>query len=155
MVLKFKIWKITYVKKGGKQYLVLRDKKGRIRRWARDDAEKRQLRRWYRKYQFGENLEFQLADMELKAKILQAKEAARKMGFHYQISLYGITKNGNEEKCYRRYEVFKEQPWTRSEVTELYNYFYTHIPKAQAGVFLWKNGRVMPICLLQVNKKKA
>jgi len=154
MVLKFKIWKLTKVKRKH-EYLVLRDKEGKIRRWAGSEAEKQQLRRWYKRYQFQQNLEDQIADKELKARILQAKEAARKMGFTHQLSFYGMTNNENGVKEYRRYEVFSQQEWNKQTVTEVYSWFYQHIPKAEAGVFLYHNGRVLPICLLQKKKEKA
>lgn len=137
MVLQFKVWRLDRFKRRGKVIWVLRDVKGRIRRSAATDQEKKQLRRWYRRYNYEKNLEDLISDRSIKAKLLKAKQIVRRNGFTHQISLYGIFKEPSTgEKRYKRFEIFSRHPWRRFEIETIYAQFYRHPPNIDGGVFI-------------------
>jgi hypothetical protein len=147
MVLKFKVWRLQWEKrgpKGNREILVLRDKKGRIRRCAKTGEDQALIRKWYERYNIAERLESLLATRKLKEHIRRVKQRVRKRGFTFQISFYGIWVDPTTGKRgYRRYEVFKAEKWRPDEVAFLHDFLRTHVPQSKAGVFIFHDNKLM------------
>ena len=152
MVLQFKVWRLQWERRGGRdkatgermKILVLRDKDGKIRKIARNKTDQVRLESWYEKYNIGERLEKLLKSRKMKLHVRKIKDRIRKRGFTHQMSLYGIWVDPTTgERGYRRYEIFKAGKWTRDEVAFLHDFFKTHIPKSPAGVFVFHNGSLL------------
>jgi hypothetical protein len=150
MVLKYKIWRLAEEwrawrlgrkhkgKKVKRRYLVLRDKQGINRKLIRADVDKKRLKAWYRKYHVQERLSQYLNLGRLKEHIRKMKAQARRQGFKFQISIYGITKNLNTGKrAYARYEIFKATPWTHDTVKAVHDFFRVHPPLSKSGVYVY------------------
>jgi hypothetical protein len=149
MVLQFKVWRLQWEKRGGRDkttkdrtlVLVLRDKDGKIRKIASNITDQSHLEKWYEKYNIGERLERLLKSRKLKLQVRKTKDRIRERGFTHSMSLYGIWVNPKTgERGYRRYEIFKAYKWMPDEVAFLHDFFKTHIPKSPAGVFVFHDG---------------
>jgi hypothetical protein len=156
MVLEFKVYVLARLKRRNRDYLVLRDAAGRFKKFASTDEEKKKLEKWYKRWNIRQRLEDLISNVELKAAILRAKQKVRKLGFNEQISLYGILNTGSKRMQYRRYEIFKNKPFTQEDIDILYNYFYRTPPAAIAGVYIYlpEIQKLVEVCLLHEKKEK-
>ena len=143
MVLKFKVWRLQREKRKHGNVLVLRDKKGRVRKVAKTGIEKYQLTKWYEKYNMKEKLERLIVSVKLKENLKRVKRRIHRRGFRFQISMYGIFIHPKTKKReYRRYEIFKAYSWKPDEVAFLHDYLKTHVPESRAGIFVYHEGKL-------------
>jgi len=156
LVLRFKVYRLQHEKRARyrkvhgrrkKFYirrLVLRDKLGWIHKEAKGKLEEYELRQWYVRYNRKKALEQLLAVRKLKEHIRRIKADVRRRGFVKQLSIYGITRNSKTKKrVYRRYEIFKAYPWTRTEVAAIHDFFKKSPPTSHAGVFIYHNDKLL------------
>jgi hypothetical protein len=150
MVLKWVIWRLRTEswpplkgRKGRSRPLVLRDRKGYFRKFARTRLKKLQLRAYYERNYSPIALEKASKAIQLKERVRRLKEKVRALGFRYQMSVWGIDHNetlGASE--YRRYEVFRADQWTQDDFAKMHKRLNEHPLKSTAGVLVYHNNKL-------------
>lgn len=144
MVLKFKVYRLRWEKRGKKLILVLRGKNGKFLRTYKTAIGQFRIQKWYIKYNREAGLEQLLAVRKLKEHVKGVKKQIRKHGFIYQISLYGIFKDPKTGKrFYCRYEVFKATKWDRHEVAGIHDFLKDNRPVSAAGCFVYHDDKLL------------
>lgn len=124
---------------------MLRDENGYVRKVAKGAMQQKQLRKMYRDYNAKQQLEDLIKNKELKEHVKQVKARIQERGYRKRISICGIYRSQETGKPeYRRYEIFKREPWNRKEFFALCFFIKSHVPRSHAAVFMfepqWKNG---------------
>jgi hypothetical protein len=153
LVLKSAVWRLQTENwpplKGRKRRshpLVLRDRKGHFRAFARTRLEVQQLRSYYERKYSPRALEAARKADRLKRRVRKLKEQVRRQGFTYQMSVWGVDHNtALDQREYRRYEVFKAKQWSQDEFAKMHKVLNEHPLKSTAGVLVLHNNKLYAV----------
>ena len=101
------------------------------------------MRRFWREYNEAIKTEDLPTSKELRQKLALLFRDLKKKGFTHSKIFYGVVKHRKTSKGeYKRIHVFKATPWTVPEKILICDFFKTHIPKTNLGIYVYHHRRL-------------